>query len=294
MSNSSSIITANSYLIPPQNRYQYTDIKQVTRWINEKFAQFEKAHGDQYLLIRDVSSIQLAALDYRSKIVRDLPSLRATYFEASSDLIVKLAGVPHERLSRLIYSMIENKSQALGIDQMLSASGAGRRKMESSISKEPDESWVPIGRAGNDYPSLVVEIGVSETENRLKTDAKIWLETSHGLTRIVILVLVEEDEKKIHIQRWQLAPTQPNIITRSISARMPDPVHRAQCMQKLTLHYIAQGNIQVTGAPLIIPVALIFDALPPLPSTVNVNTEFSYNEQQLAKMATSFFGFFGP
>jgi hypothetical protein len=49
---------------------------------------------------------------------------------------------------------------------------------------------------GAEWPAVVLEVGVSETTNKLYEDARRWLEGSEGNTKLVILVDIQENNRQ--------------------------------------------------------------------------------------------------
>ena len=69
------------------------------------------------------------------------------------------------------------------------------RKKLHAWTKYPDTA-ILFGEPGSDQvPSVVFEVGFTESYNDLVSDAKQWLQKSGGEVRLVILVNIEEDEK---------------------------------------------------------------------------------------------------
>ena len=52
------------------------------------------------------------------------------------------------------------------------------------------------------WPPVVVECQVSESQNRLKVDAKWWLENSEGAVGTVVVVTVSKEERSA--EKWEL------------------------------------------------------------------------------------------
>jgi hypothetical protein len=70
-------------------------------------------------------------------------------------------------------------------------------------SKEPDVSFMPRSRdVSSDWPSLVVEVGASESLSCLRGDLKYWLRTTNGMTRVAILLHINKVDGMILIERW--------------------------------------------------------------------------------------------
>jgi hypothetical protein len=67
-------------------------------------------------------------------------------------------------------------------------------------SKEPDESWIPTqpipGRDAK-WSTVVVEVGVSESYEKLKADAEWWLTDSRGNVNLAIIVAINRETPNI-------------------------------------------------------------------------------------------------
>jgi hypothetical protein len=170
-------------------------------------------------------------------------------------LIVKLmVGVMHEGVAHEFASMFNGKLTLLGVRALVVATGSGRFGRRGGRSKEADVSYKPHShRRKHDWPSFVIEVGVSESLAMLRTDAAFWITNSDGRTRIVIVLSVNERDKRILVERWEEGPRiQPNRSTANYS-RIP------QLMQSLTLNV----DVKYDGPPLEIPAEKLFDGLPP-------------------------------
>ncbi|KAG0642268.1 hypothetical protein HOY80DRAFT_951164 [Tuber brumale] len=70
---------------------------------------------------------------------------------------------------------------------------AGSKKM-------PDMAWTPfINKVRRDYPSVVLESGLAESDTQLMRDSRLWLEGTGGRVRVVMLckTFAPNEEKKI-------------------------------------------------------------------------------------------------
>ncbi|KAK2811682.1 hypothetical protein FQN50_002028 [Emmonsiellopsis sp. PD_5] len=77
----------------------------------------------------------------------------------------------------------------------------------SNRTKEPDASFqpsqLPPGRSDK-WPSLVVEIGYSESELQLERDARWWLTDSGGDVKIVIVIKIFRSQPRVHFQLFRM------------------------------------------------------------------------------------------
>ncbi|KAG0639780.1 hypothetical protein HOY80DRAFT_885822, partial [Tuber brumale] len=54
------------------------------------------------------------------------------------------------------------------------------------------------------WPTLVIECGVSQSQDDLRRDAKWWLKNQEGLVNIVLLFSISSGNQKIRIGKWEL------------------------------------------------------------------------------------------
>ena len=102
------------------------------------------------------------------------------------------------------------------------------------------------------FPSLVVEMGVSESLQMLKSDARYWLTKTGGQTRIVIILHIDQSAKKILLQRWECVD---DVRPRRATVQYP-PL--CQMIQSLEL----KAGEEYLGDVLEIPAIKVFDTVP--------------------------------
>jgi hypothetical protein len=143
-------------------------------------------------------------------------------------------GVAHE--FSLMFDM-----KLLGVRTSIVATGSGRFGRPAGKSKEAGIGYKPCSRDMEDeWPSFVIEVGVSESLAMLRRDAAFWITNSDGKTRIVILLSIDRRDRHILVERWKDVPrTRPNRSTKNYS-RIPG------MMQSLTLN----ANVQYDGPSL--------------------------------------------
>ena len=80
--------------------------------------------------------------------------------------------------------------------------GAFRCTSAMGWKKELDVALVPKNRNHEmDWPSIVIEVGVSESLVALKNDVHFWILHSGGLTHVAMLITVDIQFKMITIER---------------------------------------------------------------------------------------------
>jgi hypothetical protein len=232
--------------------------------------------GTKYLAFCNVCEDVLVVIE-RSR--RNLPALRILYDSTMELLIVKLiVGKAHFWATHLFCDLIREKvRRCCGDVRALCPMGATRFNGATS-QKEADMALVPRNRNRcQDWPLIVIEVGVAESLSALKSDAHFWIANSGGLTRVVILIAIDVGQRMIMMERWgHVPPTYPS--------HVDGPNLQPRMIQFVTI----DRNGVVVGAPFDIPSGLIFDA-GHIPQGV-LTTDFQFNAQDLAAFFGEFWG----
>lgn len=112
-----------------------------------------------------------------------------------------LARMPSEEHGLAVELFDRKVTQALtrwGLDDALDPTGNSEFYLGSSF-KNPDKGWRPDSR---DYPTVVLEVGVSERPKQLREEAARWLQESVGEVQAVITMKISQYTPDITIQRW--------------------------------------------------------------------------------------------
>lgn len=74
----------------------------------------------------------------------------------------------------------------------------------------------------DDWPTLVIEAGYSESLNQLRADMTWWFTTSNHDVKIVLLAKFDHRQREILLEKWEeeTPPSPPGAITRSRSAML--------------------------------------------------------------------------
>ncbi|KAG0589633.1 hypothetical protein KC19_1G035300 [Ceratodon purpureus] len=226
--------------------------------------------------------VSMSDLDGIDDIRSHLPKMRFFYDMNQEILIVKfMVGTAHELSAGLL---------GIELDRLV-VSRTGQRRAIKSIGsarfkglnrqKESDFCYKPTTRTlEDDWPSVVFEVGVSETLRELQKDARFWLECSGEKTRVVILASVNKEERSWTIERWQHDPVAPRLQpARNVGNPYARNPYVAIHIQGLSMR---EGEIY-TGASLIIPATLVFDPneLPPVQGAPLGPNDFEMTAQML-------------
>lgn len=132
--------------------------------------------------------------------------MRMFYSADSRKLIVKLPKLPHETVSRGFESLIREEAKRQGVRQDLISKGSETIK-QPPYAKEADSAWGPrrqIPGRDDKWPTLVLEVGLSENLRRLHIDLKWWFSNSRGQVKVVLVVSIQRKEPKMVLERWEL------------------------------------------------------------------------------------------
>ncbi|KAJ5290887.1 hypothetical protein N7478_000138 [Penicillium angulare] len=80
--------------------------------------------------------------------------------------------------------------------------------VNSRSKKIPDEGWAPTTVMGSvkNKPTVVVEVGVTETEAKLRRDATMWTDSTGGQANIAITIKINQAKPLIKIDKWEWNP----------------------------------------------------------------------------------------
>jgi hypothetical protein len=131
------------------------------------------------------------------------PKRKALYFPDSQILIFTMPGRLHELLSREIHRLLSEKISRMNCLEELAATGAATERLQN-LSKEPDESWGP---EAVDYPTCVLEVGLSENLRRLDRDAQRWIENEVSHVTQVITVKIYPHRHEMIFAIWRRTTT---------------------------------------------------------------------------------------
>jgi len=129
-----------------------------------------------------------------------------------------MVGVTHGAFTSHFEDIINKKVENMGLSSEILLLRDSRFEGRE-CGKEPDASFEPklIRPNKNDWPTLTVECGVSQSLKKLRRDTGWWLDNSNQEVKIVILIKVY-GSRKIRIEEWQWGP-----ITHRVTRNTPNP-----------------------------------------------------------------------
>jgi hypothetical protein len=233
----------------------FIGVPNIRKFVNLQYDSLQKGDTDQqYLAFRPVTVDDLAKID---RARGSIGHIRLAHYTDTDLLIVKIPTAQHESAHLGLGKKLILKVARMGIpDDELHTVGATRFHGHKS-SKEGDSSYKPYSFRPNstDWPTIVIESGVSESLNRLRSDADWWLTKSGGNVNIVIIISANRAQSTLLIEKWELGPRAGRLLTLRSTQRI---------LTKMQIITIDSTNT-VTGAPLILDFDKIFlrPAVPP-------------------------------
>ncbi|KAK3363899.1 hypothetical protein B0T25DRAFT_576363 [Lasiosphaeria hispida] len=255
------------------------DIATIYTQAEERRAQLDQGTSTQEMLIYyNATTSHLNALHSTNRD-RNYPG-RITFFGDEAGLVFfKLVQAVHECahlcLSLNIHDILvmmglRNKYVPVGSSTY---KGIGTRQKEGDSGLRPD----PPRSAGNQFPTLIIEAGNSESLSQLHKNKDWWFDNSppnqpQGDVRIVLLIMVYRPTKRIVVEQWHRSssPSATVVIT-------PHP-HKPFSLYDSS-HWV------VKGAPMVIPFQDVF-----LRPTNGGETDIILTEASFANMGMQCWG----
>lgn len=117
----------------------------------------------------------------------------------------------HEILQTSLTARLSFILEAMGISEdehvWVGATRSQGRVPQPPRPKEADQAFMPRGRrASAHFPSMVMEVGVSESLAILRRDAEFWLTRPGNECRLVLVLGVNRSASSIACEMWNLGP----------------------------------------------------------------------------------------
>ena len=248
---------------PSIKRYQYNGKQQLNELLD--------AECDRYRQDEDASEWLLFEVD-KDTFSQDFCKVEDTErswssFRATENLL--LASImPYEHSAamgafgnELIKALIP---MGLGF-ALQTYSGATIKGDENS--KQGDNGWGPNRPPpGHDrkWPTIVLEVAVSESVSKLQSDVRFWLREGQGKVKHVFTLAVDRNSPNITIDKWE-----------------PEG-DREVCTQHVTVYQGVHKHLYSTGAPLTIEFSKLFLCDPEIPREKDIR----FCENDLKEIAT--------
>ncbi|KAH8820874.1 hypothetical protein F5884DRAFT_745213 [Xylogone sp. PMI_703] len=193
--------------------------------------------------------------------------VRLMYFPDIETMIVKLVTKAHEKAHlKLGYSIARRVARMELLEEEFTPLGATLYKSPEGSQKEGDSSFINelIWSGSDDWPSLVIEAGYSESLKRLRANAKWWIVSSGAQVQIVLLITVAPTTKQVLIEKWI-----PHPVTAGRPATQSRRLYQPHLDSTIAINQAASLSV-ITGAPLILEFAKVFCRPPNSPQELDI------------------------
>lgn len=121
-------------------------------------------------------------------------------------LLTKMPFSPHEVAPALFETLLSGALRPMGLHRAIrllrttTVTGPSGRK-------EPDGSWAPHRRPRGhpkNMPTVVLEVALSETQSKLNSDVRFWLNQTHGDVKVVLTLAINRKGPQITLEKWEL------------------------------------------------------------------------------------------
>ncbi|KAJ5808217.1 hypothetical protein N7474_009486 [Penicillium riverlandense] len=232
----------------------FKELEAALQTIKEKLAASDSACS-QYLLVLDIDQVLFKRLEEEPDVFR---GVRAAIYHYRRKILYKvMPGDQHDQIAGMFDSTVAFCLFQMGLFPHLGhwVNRHSARVRGNFCSKEPD-SWLgpydSVNSVGELWPSLALEIGVSEPSQQLRNDARWWYANSKSAngneTKLVVLIkTTKQPAYRVDIEVWtevlnpRLGPTTRN-----------QPSFVLDCTQR-----VQYTNNTVYGAPVILPFHLV-------------------------------------
>ena len=120
-----------------------------------------------------------------------------------------MPGYNHETVTSTFRAFIDRQIIIMGLFDDVVFRGSPLTSL-GDWNKEPGASWAP---RKSDNLSVVLEVGSSESANKLATDAKGWLETPGATVEVCLTIDIRNDTELV-IDVWRLGARTDGVLSR--------------------------------------------------------------------------------
>lgn len=244
--------------LPPSNHlFPY---RGSAAFLETYYREFDRFSHDQtvpdFVVFTDVDEKQFDE-DFRKSSDKVILHSISTYDPTQRVLIARMTSAAHAETQEEFGSQLLLAIRPQNLHQTL-GKYAGQLFRGQGRDKKADKAWGPIDRAllqDQRWPTVVMEVAVSETRMRLEEDISFWLTRTFGQVKMMIVADVAKTRhQRILLEKWVL-----------------DGNGQPHCAQRITLKRTSLQNRTplIENGPLIIEFATLF-LRPPQPGEENL------------------------
>ncbi|KAJ5384459.1 hypothetical protein N7517_002370 [Penicillium concentricum] len=191
-----------------------------------------------------------------------IKSVRISFEKEKNTLIAKLVTPAHTNAGVALRDAVVDALRPMKLEKALMSAAEVPHTHPQGV-KQPDVGWVR-----RRYPrrtTVVVEIAVSESLARLRRDVDMWVDPARGNVNIALAMKINRRKPEIKLEKYEW-----------------DTIKQKPCRTQNILIQETDGQVRVSGSPLIIPFELLIGRAPSSP----VETDIEIVEEALCEIAS--------
>ncbi|KAJ5121618.1 uncharacterized protein N7515_009579 [Penicillium bovifimosum] len=252
-------------LPPLLKRYTFQGKEQFHDILETETARFEASADTSEFLLFHANKETIETLFDPLNEDTDITKFCSSFDSNERLFLVSMPLGPHNTATDEMNFLIRKALRPMDLDSAL-REYPGITVQGESRGKVPDYGWGPKRRARG--PSVTLEIAFSESDSKLDSDVRFWLNPDDGNADICLTLRINKSRPEIRVEKWELQNNR---------------IHRAQAIWMTKERNHAKAKVIVTGHPLIIP----FDALFHRQPVEEKEKDLEIPEQQLGALAAS-------
>ncbi|KAJ5789818.1 uncharacterized protein N7518_006829 [Penicillium psychrosexuale] len=258
-------------LPPSTNKYTYKGKEQFDQILQNENHRLHKLPprqplgseiSDYFVIFIDPSTFE------QDFLLSDLLAGTSLFYNAALHaLILRMSTPEHAQVSYGLQTEFTKILLPMGLCDAVEGFGNVNVNVGGGNVKRPDWGWGPLRppRGAPRRPGVVLEVGVSETETKLRDDARMWVDPLRGQANMAITIKVSREKPELNIDTWEWdSGAQCSLVTQS-------------CVIGKT-----GDKVIVSQYPITIPFDYMFQRDPQLPRETDIRLE----EENLINLAT--------
>ncbi|KAJ5622127.1 hypothetical protein N7528_005359 [Penicillium herquei] len=234
---------------PATKRYIYQNSEQFDKVLNLELSarsssrSFRSSDSEaQAYTDRIIFLIEPASFDHESNHASGnrMCRIKYCYNPATNILTLKMPSALHATVASTMTEIMRKAHRPMGLEDDFKCFAARDVPVGGGVVKVADEGWLPKRTPNGhrkDRPSVVVEVGMAETECELHKDTKMWVNPGQGGANIALTFTAKKDTPLLKIEKWE----------------WNEALMRPQMVQHIEVRGMGGGRISVSRAPLTIP-----------------------------------------
>ncbi|CAG8028076.1 unnamed protein product [Penicillium nalgiovense] len=263
-------------LPPSTNRYTYEGKERFEEIANIEYHRLQRSlchlqskPFDDSLDISEYFVIIIDPASFRRDFSLKLNvGVRQFYNPTLHILILKMISPEHSQVAGIFHDTVMEALKPMGLNKAAIVRYGGTDiSVGGGVTKQPDWGWGPMRRPRGvaNRPSVVVEVGVSDPEMKLRNDARMWMDPTRGEANMAITIKVNRRKPMVTIQTWEWDSNS----------------QRAHVTQSCVIEKTGD-NIAVSQHPLTIPFNLLLRRPPSIPRESDIRLQ----KQDLVEIGT--------